>query len=327
MTRHVLAAGTLALVAAACTADPPAPATDGGDARVDAAPAVAADASPFDAPPASSYDDAVLADHPVAYWAMDRGASAEPDLSGHGHEGTYPHGLKALVTLPNGDDAADFDGAEQYLTVPSSAAFSVDTTGNLTWEAWIRPDVLQFPHDDGTDGYVGWMGKCEGYAPTCEWMARMYSEETKESRPNRLSAYVFNPGAGLGSGADWQPEADTIVAGAWYHVVGVYTTHSAPADCADTATYPGSIDIWVNGVKWDHASHGDTGCMSQYQVVPRAGSSPLDIGTMAKDSWFAGAIGKVAIYDTRLDDARIAAHFQAMTGHAPTGRCADTCGF
>jgi hypothetical protein len=67
--------------------------------------------------------------------------------------------------------------------------------------------------------------------------------------------------------------------------------------------------------------------MSQYQVVPQANDSPLNIGTMATDAWFAGAIGKVAIYDVRLSDAQIAAHFAAMTGRAPTGSCADTCGF
>jgi hypothetical protein len=116
------------------------------------------------------------------------------------------------------------------------------------------------------------------------------------------------------------------MAGTWYHVVGEYTTRSAPADCANTGLYPGSIDIWVNGVKWDHASHGDTGCMSQYQVVPTAHDSPVNIGTMALDAWFAGAIGKVALYDVRLSDAQIAAHFQAMTGRAPSGACADTCG-
>ena len=83
----------------------------------------------------------------------------------------------------------------------------------------------------------------------------------------------------------------------------------------------------MNGVKWDHSSHGDTGCMSQYQVVPVAGDSPLDIGTMALDSWFAGAIGKVAIYDVLLDDVQIAAHYRAMTGMDPVGSCGDTCHF
>jgi hypothetical protein len=272
-----------------------------------------------------TYDDLVLADHPVAYWAMDRRSGTEPDLTGHAHTGTYPNGTMVLVTLPNGDVAADFNGVDQYLTVPSSPAFSIPTTGNLTWEAWIRPDVLQFPNDDGVDGYVDLMGKCESYAPTCEWEARMYGVTTSESRPSRLSAYVFNPSAGLGSAADWQPEPGVIAAGTWYHVVGEYTTLTAPADCPNAATYPGSIDIWVNGVKWDHASHGDTGCMSQYQVIPQALDSALAIGTMASDTWFAGAIGKVAIYDVLLTDDQIAAHFAAMTNHEPTGTCADTC--
>jgi hypothetical protein len=296
-------------------------------APADASIADAVDAARVDGPDHGGYDELVLSDHPVAYWAMDAASGTEPDLTGHGHTGTYPKGTKALAALPNGDQAADFNGADQSLTVPSSGVFSIPTTGNLTWEAWIRPDVLQFPHDDGTDGFVDFMGKCEAYAPTCEWEARMYSGVTSESRPSRISAYVFNPSAGLGSSADWQPAPGVIGAGAWHHVVGEYTVLSAPADCADTRTYPGSIDIWVDGVKWDHASHGDTGCMSQYQVIPRANGSALDIGTMAADSWFAGAIGKVAIYDTLLSDARIAAHFQAMSGRAPTGSCADTCSF
>ena len=311
----------LAAALAACGSSSSAPADDAGSPLADAAPLA-------DAPmPSGSYDQVVLADHPVAYWAMDHASGSEPDLSGHGHTGTYPAGTQAQVLLPNGDRAADFNGSDQYLTVPSSAAFSIPTTGSLTWEAWIRPDVLQFPHDDGSDGYVDWMGKCQDYAPSCEWEARMYSTVTTEARPNRLSAYVFNPGAGLGSSADWQPEPGEIQAGAWYHVVGEYTTLHAPADCPDTATYPGSIDIWVNGVKWDHASHGDTGCLSQYQVIPEAHDSPLDIGTMATDSWFAGAVGKVALYDELLSDAQIAAHFEAMTGRAPSGSCGDTCRF
>jgi hypothetical protein len=260
---------------------------------------------------------------------MSHAAGSEPDLTGHGHDGHYVAGPQRPAALPNGDVAADFDGATQYLTVPSSAALSIATTHSLTWEAWIRPDVLQFPHQDETSGAVAWMGKCQDYAPTCEWEARMYSLKTAEdpNRPNRFSAYVFNPSANLGSAADWQPDDGLIAAGHWYHVVGEYTTLAQPAICADTAHYPGAIDIWVNGVKWDQASHDDTGCMSQYQVVPTAGDSPVNIGSMAFDSWFAGAIGKVAVYDYLLSDAQVAAHYRAMTGSAPTGSCAETCRF
>jgi hypothetical protein len=279
---------------------------------------------------ANGYDASVLGDQPVAFWALNRAPMSETDLTGNGHDGSYQGlGAPPLAQLPNGDSAADFDGAQQYLTVPSSAVFSIPTTGTLTWEAWLRPDVLQFPHDDGVSGYVDWLGKCESYGPTCEWEARMYDTNTQESpnRPNRISAYVFNPSAGLGSAADWQPSAGLIMAGTWYHVVGTYSILTQPADCTNTAAAPGSIDIWVNGVKWDHGAHGQTGCMSQYSVVPKANGSALNIATMAKESFFRGAIGKVAIYDHPLSQAQITNHYALMTGKQPTGSCAATCNF
>jgi hypothetical protein len=271
----------------------------------------------------SNYDDAVLADGPVAYWAMN-GSGTETDLTGNGHTGTY-HGTPDAAALPNGDQGAAFDGQSQYLSVASDAALSIPTTKNFTWEAWIRPDTLQFDND--SDGYVDWMGKCEGYDPNCEWEARMYSQTNSQDRCNRLSAYAFNPSAGLGSGAFWEAEeCGTIEAGSWYHIVGEYTTEVQSGNC-DSTSAPGTIDIWVNGVKWNQASHGDTGCMAQYDVVPEPRPSPLNIGTMSKDAWFEGAVAKVAIYDVRLSDAKIKQHYQLMTGEASTGSCNSLCSF
>jgi hypothetical protein len=271
------------------------------------------------------YDALVLADGPVAYWAMNHASGTEPDLTTHGRDGSHQGGTVDLVTLPNGDQASDFDGESQFVTVPSHASFSISTTHDLTWEAWIRPDVLQFPNDSG--GYVNFMGKCAGFSQNCEWEARMYSTDNSENRCNRISAYVFNQTAGLGSAADWQPDCGLIEAGEWYHVVGEYTTESEPNDCQNADTYPGSIEIWVNGVKWDHGSHGQTGCMSQYDVIPGAYDSPLNIGTMSEDDWFPGAIGKVAIYDKLLPESDVLAHYQAMTGSASSGSCGSTCNF
>ena len=256
---------------------------------------------------------------------MNKLTGTEPDLTGNNHTGTYHSGTAAAATMRNADQVADFNGSSQYVSVPSSAAFSIPTTHNLTWEAWIRPDVLQFPND--SNGYVDWMGKCQDYGPTCEWEARMYSTTNSESRCNRMSAYVFNPTAGLGSAADWQPTCGLIQAGTWYHIVGEYTTLSQPSDCSNAASYPGMIDIWVNGVRWAHSSHGQTGCMSQYNVKPAANNSPLNIGTMAMDAWFPGAIGKVAIYDKLLTAAQVTAHYRAMTGASPTGSCGNNCSF
>jgi hypothetical protein len=277
-------------------------------------------------PPSSSYDQTVLADRPVSFYAMTAQGSTEPDVVG-GRTGTYKNGTPGAVTLPNGDRAAAFNGSNQYLTIPSHSAFSIPTSKNFTWEAWIRPDVLEFPNASLPDGYVEWMGKCDSYSPTCEWAARMYKTTTSEGRCNRLSAYVFNNSAGLGSAADWQPRCGLIKANAWLHVVGEYTTLNPSPSCNNASTYPGTINIWVNGVKWDYTSHRQTGCMSQYNIKPKASTSPVNIGTVAKDNWFKGAVGKVAFYDTLLTQAQITKHYSAMTGKQPTGSCGDTCSF
>jgi len=273
----------------------------------------------------TTYDQMILCDQPVAYWAMKGTASTEPDLVAN-NTGTYKGAAPTAATLPNGDAAAHFDGSTGYLTIPSNAVFSLPTTHSLTWEGWINADTLQFPNAS-SDGYIDWMGKCADYSPTCEWEARMYSTTTSESRPNRMSAYIFNSTAMLGSAADWQPVDNLIKASTWYHVVGEYTTLNQPSDCTGTTMYPGSINVWVNGVEWDQAEHGQTGCMSQYNVVPVANGSPLNIGTMAGDTWFPGAIGKVAIYDKLLTQAQINAHYKAMTSQSPTGSCSASCSF
>lgn len=269
----------------------------------------------------SAYDAAILSDNPVAYWAMDNPSGSEPDLSGHDHTGTFKGGTPTLERMPNGDQAAKFNGSSEYMTVPASPSLSIPTTHQLTWEAWIDPSVLQFP--TATNGYVDWMGKCQNYSPDCEWEARMYSTTNSQKRCNRISAYVFNPSAGLGSAADWQPDCNLLQSGQWLHVVAEYQTLTTPSGC-DPA-YPGSINIWVNGVPWNASYHAPTGCMSQFSVTPTAGSSPLDIGTMALDYWFSGAIGKVAIYNYLLSQTQINAHFTSMTGAAPSGSCANTC--
>jgi len=260
----------------------------------------------------------------VGFWNMSSPSSSEADLTGRGHAGTYKGGTPTLATLPNGDKAADFNGSGQYMTIASSPAFSIATTKRLTWEAWIRPDTLQFPNDS-SDAYVDFMGKCASYSPTCEWEGRMYSSSTPQGRCNRVSAYVFNPGAGLGSGADWQPTCGLIQAGQWLHVVGEYQTLSTPSAC--NAAYPGTIDIWVNGVKWAFGSHAPTGCMSQYSIKPVANSSPVNVGAMAMEYFFSGAVGKVAIYDYLLSPSQISAHYTSMTGKQPSGSCANTCTF
>lgn len=281
----------------------------------------------------SSYNQIVLTDGPVAFWNLNPIAGTETDLTGNGNTGTYQGGSPTVGTMPNGELVAVFNGSNQYLSIPSKTSFSIPTTGNLTWEMWIQPAVLDFPNSIQPDGYVNVMGKCVSHPNTglCEWQARMYDTTTSQGRCNRLSAYVFNPNGGEGSGADWQPVCGLIQTGQWLHVVGEYSTDPSktPADCTNGSTYPGTINIWVNGVPWNQSVHGQTGCMGQFNVVPQATGSQLNIGTVDTQSWFEGAIGKVAIYNYLLSQAQISNHYQTMTGKQPTGGCGSqgTCTF
>jgi len=61
-------------------------------------------------------------------------------------------------------------------------------------------------------------------------------------------------------------------------------------------------------------------------VIPQANNSALNIGTVAKDFWFEGAIGKVVIYNYLLTQTQITNHYQTMTGKQPTGNCSQTGG-
>jgi hypothetical protein len=277
-----------------------------------------AEAEAADGPAATSldaYDELVLGEAPVAFWAMRALGPMEADLTGRAHDGSYEDGMPARATLPNGASVARFDGRTQHLLVPTRTDLSIATKGALTWEAWIRPDSLTFI--ETVDDYVNFLGKCASYSPTCEWAGRFYVGGRS------ITALAFNNGGGGGSGADWMPAPDLLRAGQWLHVVAEYQTLSTPSDCSTSS--PGSIEIWVNGIGWAASSHRPRGCMSEREIVPRAASSPLVIGSVALDSFFAGAIGKVAIYDRLLSPAQIAAHFKAMTGADPSGSCAATC--
>jgi hypothetical protein len=225
-------------------------------------------------------------------------AGSEPDLSGHGHDGTYlPRGdLPATTTLPNGDCAAMFDGRRQYAEVTSAPTLSVSRTERLTVQAWIRPDTLQFPSGQGS-GYVYPLGK--GTAGRQEYALRMYSRANAERppRPNRIAAYAFNLAGGLGSGAYFQ---DRVTAGQWILVTFVIDAAASPA--------------WPDGYIAIYKDTRRRGLVSlaQFHVRPGASTAPFRIATRDLASYFEGAIAKVAVYDHVIDGSQIAATYRAM---------------
>ncbi|WBQ06072.1 LamG domain-containing protein [Kribbella sp. CA-293567] len=245
-----------------------------------------------------NYDGVVLQDSPAAYWRLAQpGGGTEASLGQvSGLTGSYA-GTRSTTTLPNGDAATAFDGATGYFQVADHAALSPATTGVFTLEAWMRPDALEFPNQQGS-GYVHWMGK--GEAGQHEYVSRMYSRTNTENRPNRISGYSFNLTGGLGAGSYFQ---DPVAAGTWIHYVLVINA------ATKSTTYPnGYTKIYRDGVLRDQ---DDLSIQGQI-IVPARGSAPFRAGTRDLGSFFQGAIGKLAVYPKELTPTRIAAHHTAM---------------
>ena len=256
--------------------------------------------SPQAAAPRVSYDKAVLDDGPVAYWTMASPRNGtEKDRTGHGHTGTY-FGRPAATRLPNGDTAADFDGKTEYLQVRDAPALSTAAAGVLTLEAWMRPDALEFPVEGDTMRYMHWMGK--GESNNHEYVARFYSKTDNTGRRNRISGYQYNIDGGKGAGSYFQ---DDIQARTWIHYVLVINANEKTGD------YPnGYVKIYRDGALRDTTNLDYQGTV----IVPRRGNAPFRVGTRDLDTFFEGAIGKVAIYGKELTPSRIKTHHRVMTG-------------
>lgn len=249
---------------------------------------------------ASPYAKRVLEKKPAGYWRLaEMAAGSIADASGNNLHGT----ISGSVTLGEKgifdrekDTAAKFDGGG-FIEIPNSPALSQPTSGKgLTVEAWMRPDMLEFA-GEGEEGYVHWLGK--GEAGQMEWAFRFYPK--KSSRPNRISAYLFNPGPGLGSGAYVE---DDIKAGKWMHLVAVF-------DLGDKTNAKAGVSIYKDGKLAGSPATSPGALYKAYDVSSVAGSAPLRIGTRDKKSFFTGAIDEVAVYPRVLTAREIADNYRA----------------
>ncbi|CAF3876078.1 unnamed protein product [Rotaria sp. Silwood1] len=200
--------------------------------------------------------------------------------------------------MPNSDTASVFNGINQYFTIGDNNYLEIVRTGILTIEAWFRPDTLQFSREEGS-GYVWWMDK--GGTNQQSWAARMYSYHNTEGRPNRISGYAFNLSGGLGAGSYFQ---DPIIVGQWILYTITINTVSI------SSTYPtGYIKIFKNGIKRDQDP------LSDYGIIPRNGTAPMRVATRQLDSFFQGAIGKVAVFDCELTSSQLQSHYNCMVNN------------
>jgi hypothetical protein len=134
---------------------------------------------------------------------------------------------------------------------------------------------------------------------------RFYSRKSRE-RPNRISAYLFNPQGGLGAGAYFQ---DKLTAGEWLHVVACYE----PGD-ADTGSRPG-VHIYKNGVhRMGPPSRGTLYNNPRWQIKPAHGPAPVRLGTYSLKSFLIGGLDEVAVYPRVLTANEILDNYRTGSG-------------
>ncbi|HEY8188580.1 MAG TPA: LamG domain-containing protein [Pyrinomonadaceae bacterium] len=249
----------------------------------------------------SNYHRSVLAKHPIAYWRLGeiKGPTAF-DAAENGHFGTFhgtPSYREAGAIKHDPDTAIKLDGRRSYIEVPDSKDFSHPTSGQgLTVEAWIRPDILVFDGET-KDPHVHWLGK--GDTGQFEWALRFYSK--KSTRPNRISAYIWNPAGGLGAGAYFQ---DKLKPGEWIHVVACY-------DLGDETNPKAGVSIYKNGVLRGGPATQPGALYREYNVIPVHGVAPLRLGTRDLKSFLVGALDEVAIYPRVLKSAEILENYRS----------------
>lgn len=266
-----------------------------------------------------TYSSVVLTKAPVGYWRL--GELAGPtafDSSGNGYDGTYfgnPDFGQAGAIAGDSDTAVGLHGygSRDYIEIADpggGAAFSQPTSGlGLTVEVWMRPDVLTFPGQT-SDPYIHWLGK--GEPSQYEWGFRFYSLEA--SRPNRISAYIWNPGnpdAGEGAGAYFQ---DDLVPGEWMHIVACYE----PGD-KDTVP-PAGVHIYKNGVhRQGPPSSGTLYGNLRFNIVPAHGAAPVRLGARSSnlthlDYTLNGGLDEVAIYPRVLSPEEVLENYTTGAG-------------
>lgn len=250
----------------------------------------------------SLYDALVLESKPCLYLPMEPYHSLL-DLTNK-NDFAYLDNTLGCAVMPNGDYAARFNGNNNMLSIRDADHLSIDYTGELTIEAWIRPDVLQFPKWESS-GYVHWLGKGDTWKKGHEYLCRIYNFENSENRPNRISGYAFNPEGGFGAGASFQ---EPVIPGEWIHVVVCYTTANVTKQFPNgLKSFPtGYVSIYKNGI------FKNVGGMIQFDIAPKNGPMDLFIGTRDLRSFFLGGIGKLAIYNRLLMDREITAHHAHM---------------
>lgn len=242
---------------------------------------------PYPLVTSASYADEVLADSPVGHWRLDDSSGTTAvDSSGNGRDGLRNGATYNQSGLINDGTCYDFDGSNDRVYFNDAAWMDTEFTDKLTVEAWINLDAYP-PSGDYSCIVARYQGGLHGRV----FLMRVNNDGTV--------SFIVWP-----NGVDGAGSASTTVCsiGTTYHVVGTY-------DGAYT-------NIYVNGSEEAPDDAGAVGSFAGETLNMFIGA--MNNGTHATADaamrFFNGRIDEVAIYNTALSPARIAAHYQAGSG-------------
>lgn len=222
-------------------------------------------------PAAGSFEAAVVADAPEAWWRLDEANGATELLDAMGrHDGTYLNNYTLGVpgAVRGGNTALSLD-ADGYAEVPFSPALN---TTDFAIECWAKTTQLSGNYSPMSTSFSG--KGCFFYTRSGEWSG------------------------GVGQNATWyyvpsDTSGATIQADTWVHLVLTYSANS-------------SLRVYVNG-QWD--GQGYVNFERNAAGPVRIGARGLTVNTV--DYKFKGVVDEVAIYSHGMTTNQAMAHYIA----------------
>ncbi len=226
-----------------------------------------------------AFAGAVFADNPIAFWQFDDAALPTAEDSAGTRDGTYNNFVDTDLRQPGatpGSFSAQFDGANNVVSVPHDAGLNTIFSTDYTVEFWMYKD-------SEAGDWQRLVGKGAGDTN------RTFGVWEESGGGGRILYQIYTPGGNA------QVFSTTQVAvGQWYHIVA--TKQGLDAKLYINGNYEGGFTVPNGG-------------------VPRLSSDAMTIGRgNDQHTYFPGRLDDVAVYDTALDETQIAEHYAVRLG-------------
>ena len=244
--------------------------------------------------PGVAYADQIVADGATHYWRLNEASGTTASDRIGTADGTISGGvtLGQPGALADGSTAMAFDGTETgHIRVPHAAFLDVGTSQSVSWEAWVRIDVLTT-----AETAIVFM---DSTAPAAPFVGGMVFEVWRgdgwvyfvmfDADDESVQYY-----AGVSFGA----------LGVYHHVVGVLNRENS------------TLTVYCDGIAGDPV---DVPIGADFSAMPSA-DFMMGRGNLYDPPGWDGLVGRideVAIYPLALTGAQIAQHYALRTSIHP----------